>query len=111
MSLDNTPRTIYDHIWSLMEKRASSSKSPHIYIGDRTLILDAIARAMGEPRTGIETNRSQIIVKAVNNFIDDCRKKKNLRIAIERAESLLRVQNAKKSTQTTRTRGGLEVVS
>jgi hypothetical protein len=53
---------------------------------DQEALLDTIARAMGRSRIGIEPSRSQLIAKAVSNYIDDCRHDPFLKPAIEEAE-------------------------
>jgi hypothetical protein len=55
----------------------------HIYLDhEQELILDAIGVAMGKRRIGVEASRSQLIKKAVSNFIDDCKADEDLSEAI-----------------------------
>jgi hypothetical protein len=62
----------------------------NVYLDKRQVeILESIAQAMGQGRIGIRPKRSQLIVKAVENFINDCRKRRKLRDAIEARESQL----------------------
>jgi len=93
-------------------KLGRRGKSRHIYLEpDLCVVLDAIATAKGQRRIDIEPHRSQMISKAVQNFIDDCRNEDEaLRAAISRAEAELHAQkirnaSGKKSTH------GLEVLS
>jgi len=53
---------------------------------DQVKMLDSLAQAMAQGRTGIRPTRSQLIVKAIGNFINDCRSTKRLRLAIEIVE-------------------------
>ncbi len=62
----------------------------HIYLdNEQASILDAIGAAMGKRRLGVEASRSQLIFKAVKNFIEDCRADEDLREAIEEARKHL----------------------
>ncbi len=45
--------------------------------------LDAIAEAMAQGEIGIRPTRSQLITKAIENFIEVCRTRDHLRQAIE----------------------------
>ena len=45
--------------------------------------LDAIAEAMAQGEIGIRPTRSQLITKAIENFIQACRTRDHLRQAIE----------------------------
>ena len=69
------------HIWPYTQ--IIKGKARHIYLGDeQELILDAIGAAMGKRRIGFEASRSQLIKKAVSNFIEDCMAEVDLNEAI-----------------------------
>ena len=62
----------------------------HIYLdNEQASILDAIGAAMGKRRLGVEASRSQLIFKAVKNFIQDCTADEDLKEAIEEARKRL----------------------
>jgi hypothetical protein len=46
-------------------------------------ILDAIAKAMAQGEIGIRPTRSQLVTKAIENFIQACGSRDDLRQAIE----------------------------
>jgi hypothetical protein len=46
-------------------------------------ILDSIAQAMAQGEIGIRPTRSQLVTKAIENFINACRAHDNLRGAID----------------------------
>jgi hypothetical protein len=86
---------IYGHI---LDKMANGNPC-HIYLNkEQGFLLDAIGTAMGKRRLGVEPSRSQLILLAVRNFIDDCRAEEDLREAIEQALALL--ADKRKSTHT-----------
>ena len=60
---------------------------------DQEAILDAIGKAMGNSRIGIEPSRSQLIAKAIGNYIEDSKQDSILRQVIERAEVELTKQS------------------
>lgn len=79
---------------------------------DQQTILEAIATEKGRGRTGIKPHRSQLIVKAIENYVEDCRQEPDLRGAIEETERRLLAE--KRRGDRTKSRGvrrGLEVVS
>jgi hypothetical protein len=77
---------IYGHMMSEMAK----GKACHIYLNkEQEFLLDAIGAAMGKRRLGVEPSRSQLILSAVRNFIEDCRAEEDLREAIEKAQAQL----------------------
>jgi hypothetical protein len=94
-------------------KSRASGKSHHVYFEkDQDALLEAIATAMGKPRTGIEPSRSQLIGKAIENFMEECRREPVLRGAIEETERRLLAEN-RREEERTKARGGrrgLEVV-
>jgi hypothetical protein len=47
--------------------------------------LEAVAAAMGEGDIGIRPTRSQLVTKAIENFLQACRCREDLRRAIEAA--------------------------
>jgi len=60
-------------------------KPCHIYLNKgQERLLDAIGRTMGKRRLGVEASRSQLISKAIQNFIEDCRDEEDLREAIDK---------------------------
>lgn len=69
----------------------------HIYLNkEQDFLLDAIGTAMGKRRLGVEPSRSQLILSAVRNFIEDCRAEEDLREAIETAQAqLIAAENSK----------------
>jgi len=73
---------IYGHRLKYMAR----GNARHIYLdNEQASILDAIGAAMGKRRLGVEASRSQLIFKAVKNFIEDCTVEEDLREAIEEA--------------------------
>ena len=66
----------------------------HIYLKtEQGLILDAIGKAMGKRRLGVEASRSQLISTAVRNFIEDCTAEEDLReVVVEIRKRLSTVQ-------------------
>jgi metal-responsive CopG/Arc/MetJ family transcriptional regulator len=68
-------------------QKGVKGRGAHIYLTkDQEAMLDAIAAAMGQSRIGIEPSRSQLIRKAVSNYIEECREDTVLRRAVEQAE-------------------------
>jgi hypothetical protein len=60
----------------------------HIYLNkEQGFLLDAISAAMGKRRLGVEPSRSQLILSAVRNFIEDCRAEEDLKEAIDEARA------------------------
>jgi UTP:GlnB (protein PII) uridylyltransferase len=58
--------------------------SLNLYVSKRQVaLLDSIAVAMSEGDIGIQPIRSQLVSKAIENFIEACRKREDLRRAIE----------------------------
>jgi|SRR5579859_2477881 len=71
---------IYGHICYKMPKGTSLN----LYVPKRQVaLLDSIAAAMGEGEIGIQPTRSQLVSKAIENFIEACQKREDLRRAIE----------------------------
>jgi predicted DNA-binding protein len=69
------------------ETNRKHGNSRHIYLKrEQEELLDVIAKTMGKSRIGIEPTRSQLIAKAVENYIEDCRKDSLLASAIEQAD-------------------------
>jgi hypothetical protein len=69
------------------DKKGKGGRPKHIYLNrGQEVLLDTIARAMGRSRIGIEPWRSQLIAKAVANYIEDCRQDPVLKAAIVEAE-------------------------
>ncbi|HXX18667.1 MAG TPA: hypothetical protein VEJ46_04640 [Candidatus Acidoferrum sp.] len=95
-----------------MANRSDKRKEPcHVNLNEEQIaILDAIAKEKGKTRTGIEPNRSQLIVKAIDNFIDDCRRENDLKQAIEQTELNLRRLKLREDQSKAKGRA-LEVVS
>src|SRR5712692_11990073 len=92
------------HIWPYMPKGGTSESQGgprHIYLSHhQAAILGAIAKFMGSSRTGIEPSRSQLISKAVENFIDDCREESAAkRQVIEQAEMELQREKLVSNSQ------------
>ena len=69
---------------------------------EQVVILSAIAKAMGETPVGVEPSRSQLIGKAVQNYIAQCQQDEHLKEAIRAAEEQLRLDE----TQRLRVRRG-----
>ncbi|MGD1211286.1 MAG: hypothetical protein ABR973_08030 [Candidatus Acidiferrales bacterium] len=66
----------------------------HIYLNEeQAFLLDAIGAAMGKRRLGVEPSRSQLILSAIRNFIEDCRDEEDLREAIDEAKAQLVARN------------------
>lgn len=88
-------------------------KSYHVYLEKaQETILEAIAIEKGRGRTGIKPHRSQLIVKAIENFVEDCRQEPALKGVIEEAERRLLCEKRRDGRAKTRgSRRGLEVVS
>jgi hypothetical protein len=77
---------IYGHTILEMAK----GKACHIYLNkEQEFLLDAIGATLGKRRLGVEPSRSQLILSAVRNFIEDCRAEEDLREAIEEAQAQL----------------------
>jgi hypothetical protein len=56
--------------------------------------LDAIAEAMGKGEIGIRPTRSQLVTKAIENFINTCRSREELRQVIDAIEKVSRTEGA-----------------
>ena len=98
-----------------MDRGTNSSKNgkaSNVYLDrDHVAILEAIAKAKGETRTGVEPSRSQLIRKAVQNFIEDCREDPILKIAIETVEEQLRAEKGRSRADGRKTASGLQVMA
>lgn len=71
----------------MAEGKGKHGNPRHIYLKRRQEeLLDVIAKVMGSSRIGIEPARSQLIAKAVENYIEDCRQDPIFRAAIDQAE-------------------------
>ena len=70
----------------------------HVYLKrEFEVLLDAIAEQVSNSRLGPHgVSRSQLINKAIRNYIDECRTEPELKAAIERAEKEFWGQERKK---------------
>lgn len=60
--------------------------SLNLYVPKRQVaLLDSIAAAMGEGELGIQPTRSQLVSKAIENFIEACQKREDLKRVVEAA--------------------------
>jgi hypothetical protein len=59
---------------------------------DKVRELDAIATAMGEGEIAIRPTRSQLVTKAIENFVLACQSREDLKRAIEAARTNLEAE-------------------
>jgi DNA-binding transcriptional ArsR family regulator len=54
---------------------------------EQEIILEVIGETMGKRRLGIRATKSQLVLSAIRNFIDDCREEEDLKEAIDEART------------------------
>jgi len=83
---------IYGHMGS------SGGSARHIYLKrEFEVLLDAISTEVSNSRLGpYGVSRSQLINKAIENYIEECRTDPKLKVAIEKGERKLNEQAARK---------------
>jgi len=93
-----TRANVYGHIGPY---GTESGCARHIYLKrEFEVLLDAIAEQVSNSRLGPHgVSRSQLINKAIQNYIEECRNEPALKAAIERTEMRLLEQRAKKESK------------
>ena len=91
----------YMAIYEGMPKGGSKlGNSRHVYLdSEQCLILDTIGETMDKRRLGVNASRSQLISKAIRNFIEECRQEEDLREAIDEYQRLKTKQAVEKSVE------------
>ncbi len=76
-------------------------RARHVYLKrEFEVLLDAIAEQVSNSRLGPHgVSRSQLINKAIQNYIEECRNEPALKAAIERTEKRLLEERAKKKKE------------
>jgi hypothetical protein len=77
---------------------------------EQVRLLDAIAEEMGRGDIGIRPTRSQLVVKAIENFIKVCQRQDNLRIVIDATGTLSQTEGLTGKSQS-KNRRRLQVIA
>jgi hypothetical protein len=62
---------------------------------DKVRELDAIATAMGDGEIAVRPTRSQLVTKAIENFVTTCQRREDLRHAIEAVRTNMEAEETK----------------